>query len=267
MGAYNSIPMTVGILTTSAALDGLGAQPELLTAADRRALDEDGYLVIPDAIDADHVARLRARFDELIAEEGDEAGIEVHQEAGASRLADLVNKGPVFDVCWTHPKQLAAVAHVLGGREMRLSSLNGRAALPGAGLQGLHADWGRGVEPGDFYVCNSLWMLDEFTAENGATRVVPGSHLSRSVPKDALDDPIALHPDERIVTGTAGTVVVFNSHLWHGGRLNRSERPRHALHGYFGRRDTPQQLVQRDYIRAETVRRLSPAALYLLDVA
>jgi ectoine hydroxylase-related dioxygenase (phytanoyl-CoA dioxygenase family) len=61
-------------------------------------------------------------------------------------------------------------------------------------------------------------------------------------------------------------VVVFNSHLWHGGTLNRSPRPRRAMHSYFCRRDVPQQLDQAAYIRPETFARLSPAQRFILDV-
>ena len=83
---------------------------------------------------------------------------------------------------------LAAIAHVLHN-DLKLSSLNARAALPGEGLQRLHVDWRGGVAPGDYYVCNSIWLLDDFTAENGATRVVPGSHRSGKAPKEEMPDP------------------------------------------------------------------------------
>jgi ectoine hydroxylase-related dioxygenase (phytanoyl-CoA dioxygenase family) len=259
--------MTFTVQETAEALELLGATPDLLSAADRKTLDEDGFLILEDVLDDAERVAIRDRFDQLVVAEGEHAGTEVHREVGADRVSDLVNKGEVFDKCWTSPKQLAAIAYVLGGREMKLSSLNGRAALPGAGHQSLHVDWSGGVEPGDYYVCNSLWMLDDFTEANGATRVVPGSHRWNAAPRDLMADPAAHHPDEVVVTGRAGTVAVFNSHLWHGGRLNRTDQPRHALHGYFCRRDQTQQTVQRDYLRPETVARLSPAALYLLDVA
>ena len=98
----------------------------------------------------------------------------MHQEAGADRLADLVNKGSMFGVCFTHPGVLAGIAHVLG--DFKLSSLNFRAARPGHGHQPLHADFGGPVPTAGYQVCNSIWLLDDFTADNGATRVVPGSH-------------------------------------------------------------------------------------------
>jgi len=250
---------------TAEALRQLGAGPDQLSDEDRKQLDEDGYLPIPNALAPGQVAALRARFDQLVQEEGDRAGLEVHQEPGTHRLADLVNKGEVFDPCWTHPKQLAAAAYVLGYRQMKLSSLNGRAAQPDAGNQPLHTDWSTPVQPSDYYVCNSIWMLDDFTADNGATRVVPGSHRWRRIPRESMDDPRHEHPDEVLVTGRAGTVVIFNAHLWHGGRLNHSTQLRRGLHGLFCRRDVGQQLVQRDYLRPETRRRLPEAALYLLD--
>jgi ectoine hydroxylase-related dioxygenase (phytanoyl-CoA dioxygenase family) len=155
--------------------------------------------------------------------------------------------------------------HVLSG-DFKLSSLNSRVALPGEGLQALHADWGAAVEPDDYQVCNSIWLLSDFTAENGATRVIPGTHRSRQRPNDAITDTKATHPDEIQLIAPAGTVVIFNSHVWHGGTLNRTDAPRYALHSYFCRRHQPQQTNQREHLSAETVARFSEAARFILDV-
>ncbi|MCC7358478.1 MAG: phytanoyl-CoA dioxygenase family protein [Anaerolineales bacterium] len=248
-----------------AALTALGVTDQTLSPDEKTCLDQNGYLPLPNILSAEQVAYLGRRTDELAALEGADAGKEVHQEAGTTRLSDLVNKDPVFEVCFTHPRVLAAISHVLRG-DLKLSSLNYRAALPGSGLQGLHADWGGAVAPGDYYVCNSIWLLDDFTAFNGATRVVPGSNRSGQLPKDVMPDPAQPHPSEVILTAPAGTVVIFNSHTWHGGTLNRTDRPRRGLHSYFTRRDQPQQLDQKAYLRPETYARLSPAARFILDV-
>ena len=247
------------------ALSVLGVQDDTLTDQEKAFLDEQGYLPLHNILSPEQVATLRARYDELVQEEGEDAGKEVHQEEGTNRLADLANKGKIFDVCYTHPRVLAAMKHVLGSN-FKLSSLNGRAALPGQGLQGIHADWANAVEPGDYYVCNSIWLLSDFSPANGATRVVPGSHKSRQHPRDVLDDPQKPVPNELILTEKAGTVVIFNSHTWHGGTRNTSSEPRYGLHGYYCRRDQKQQLVQKDYIRPETYNRLNPAARMILDV-
>jgi ectoine hydroxylase-related dioxygenase (phytanoyl-CoA dioxygenase family) len=246
------------------ALAELGVTETTLDAETAERLDRDGYAPLPGVLDRAQVEAIRARLAELMVAEGDQAGIEVHQEAGTDRLADLVNKGDVFRPCFTDPRMLACMAHVLG--DFKLSSLNFRAALAGQGHQNLHTDWGGPVEPGEYQVCNSIWLLDDFTASNGATRVVPGSHRARTVPRLALPDPAARHPDEVLITGPAGTVVVFNSHLWHGGTQNRTDGPRRATHAYFTRRGHGQQLDQQKYIRPQTLAALSPAARFILDV-
>jgi ectoine hydroxylase-related dioxygenase (phytanoyl-CoA dioxygenase family) len=175
-----------------------------------------------------------------------------------------VNKDPVFEICFTEPRVLACVAHVLG--EFKLSSLNFRAALPGQGLQALHVEGGPVTDPARYQVCNSIWLLDDFTAGNGATRVVPGSHRFGKTPGDVMTDVRGAHPQEVLLRAPAGTVVVFNSHLWHGVTLNRSPSPRRAAHSYFTRRGNAQQLDQKKYIRPQTLDRLSPAARFVLDV-
>jgi ectoine hydroxylase-related dioxygenase (phytanoyl-CoA dioxygenase family) len=251
-------------LDSGTALRALGVRPGQLTAAERTQLDEDGFLPLPGILSASQLRVIRQRLAELSAAEGDQAGLEVHQEKGTDRLADLVNKDPVFEVCFTSPRVLAAVAHVLG--DFALSSLNSRAALPGAGHQRLHADWGEPVEPGDYQVCNSIWLLDDFTTDNGPTRVVPGSHRSGQLPRQVMADPEDDHPDQVKLLGRAGTVVIFNAHLWHGGTRNTTGRPRRALHSYFCRRGRKQQLDQQAYVRPETLARLSPAAQHILGL-
>jgi len=135
------------------ALQALGVTEQTLSQAEKDQLDRDGYLPLPNILSAEQIARITTRTAELTALEGADAGKEVHQEAGTTRLSDLVNKDPVFEICFTHPRVLAAINHVLDG-DLKLSSLNYRAALPGFGLQGLHADWGAPVEPGHYFVCN-----------------------------------------------------------------------------------------------------------------
>jgi len=252
-------------MTIGDALVNLGAAPSVLSADEQAVLDRDGYLVLPGILSSEQVASMAAVLDRLAAEEGDRAGTEVHQEPGTVRLSNLVNKWDGFDICFSHPRVLSGIAQVLGG-DLKLSSLNYRSALPGSGLQSLHCDWSGPVAAGDYHVCNSIWLLDDFCAENGATRVVPGSHQWEKTPQQAMDDASAPHPDEVVLNAPAGTVVIFNSHTWHGGTLNRSPLPRRGLHSYFCRREHPQQLDQRRWLDASTVARLSDAQRVVLDV-
>jgi hypothetical protein len=247
------------------ALQELGVRDNTLSAEEKAFLDANGYLPLHGVLTPERTATMVARLMALAAAEEAAAGTEFKQEPGTIRLANLVDTDPLFEVCFTHPRVLAAIAHVLQG-DLKLSSLNGRFALPGEGLQALHCDWRGAVASGDFQVCNSIWLFDDFTPENGATRVVPGSHNWGKTPQEALDDPKAPHPEEVVLTAPAGTVVIFNSHTWHGGTLNRTDRPRRAMHSYFTRRGQPQQTNQREWLSGETLARLSPAAKCVLDV-
>jgi hypothetical protein len=232
-----------------------------VTEADRRQLDELGYLVLPGLMSPELLGRLRRRVDELFAEEGAAAGSEFKQEPGARRLANLVNKGRVFEEVILTPELLDAMAHVLGPR-FKLSSVNVRSADPHSPCdQPLHADSAAIVDDVGYWVCNSVWMLDDFTAENGATRMVPGSHRWRKIPPPEMYEP---HPEQQLVTGKAGTVVVMNSHMWHGGTANRTGAPRRAMHVYYTRSDKPQQQWQKKWLSPEVQARLGPEARKIL---
>jgi ectoine hydroxylase-related dioxygenase (phytanoyl-CoA dioxygenase family) len=160
-------------ITFDEALASLGVTQTTLTFEQKEHLDSQGY--------AAWLNELRELFELLVEQEGQLAGHEVHQEKGARRLADLVNKSPACDGIYTHPQVLAAVYHILG-RAFKIFSLNGRDALPGYGLQGLHSDWGRRNAAEPYHLVNSIWLLDDFTPENGATRLVPGTHRMEGSP-------------------------------------------------------------------------------------
>jgi ectoine hydroxylase-related dioxygenase (phytanoyl-CoA dioxygenase family) len=247
------------------ALYALGVGEDTLNAEEKEQLDCEGYLPLRGILSEAQIEVIRHRQQELLDAEGDKAGLEVHQERGTDRLSDLINKGAMFHIVLTQPRVIAAIAHVLC-YDLKLSSLNSRNALPGQGLQGLHPDWGRLETPGVYQVCNSLWLLDDFTPDNGATRLVPGTHRGDKVPTDVMANPSDPHPEERLVLGKAGDVVVVNSHTWHGGTLNRTQSPRRVMHGYFCRRHQPQQLDQQKYLRLSTWEQLSEAARVVLGV-
>jgi ectoine hydroxylase-related dioxygenase (phytanoyl-CoA dioxygenase family) len=218
----------------------------------KRELADTGFTVLKDYMGADLLAKMRARVDQLLAEEGASAGAEFKTEENARRLANLVDKGEVFREAIMKPEMLALVESVLGDG-YKLSSLNMRSANPqSSSVQPLHVDMGRLPDAQGYSVCNCVWMLDDFTLENGALRVVPGSHQWGKKPQDELTDAYASHPKEMLVTGRAGTVVVMNAHTWHGGTANRTDKERRALHSFFCRHDLPQQQYQKKLLRPET---------------
>ncbi|PYQ55605.1 MAG: phytanoyl-CoA dioxygenase [Acidobacteria bacterium] len=235
-----------------------------MTTEHRRQLDEQGYVRLEAFIAPERRQRITDRIEALFASEGEQAGAEFRREPGARRLANLVDKGDVFVDCILDPTVLEHVGHVLGER-FKLSSLNARSANPQSDDgQPLHVDAGALPDERGYWVCNTVWLLDDFRTDNGALRVVPGSHRSGRRPQDVLKDPRETHPDEVLVTGRAGDLVVMNSHLWHGGTANRTTRPRLALHAFYCRWDKPQQQCQKALLRAETQAGLSPEARALL---
>jgi ectoine hydroxylase-related dioxygenase (phytanoyl-CoA dioxygenase family) len=94
------------------------------------------------------------------------------------------------------------------GPGLKLSSLNARSAGPGGGARPLHADTAALPDARGSWVCNTVWMLDAYSPDNGALGLVPGSHRRGQPPRQALADPLADHPEQVLVTGRAGTVVV-----------------------------------------------------------
>jgi hypothetical protein len=263
----------------------------MLSAAQRQQLIDQGFLIFPGLIAPAEVARLNARVEELFLAEGENAGSEFKTEPGARRIANAVDKGEVFEEAIDHPLVLAAVEVVLGA-DFKLSSLNVRSANPHNGCaQPLHVDGGELPDAIGNSVCNSVWMLDDFTEVNGALRIVPGSHrwgagpdgrcgpdgqrsrsgiaaasweqreagslsyFRRQSGPDEQDEPDV---QEMLVTGRAGDVVVMNAHLWHGGSENFTDGQRRAMHVYYTRGDKPQQQYQKRLVRSEVQARLSP---------
>lgn len=236
----------------------------MVSEGQKTQLSERGYLVLAGLMPPTLLDEVRYRVDELFEREGDAAGAEFKQEPGSRRLANVVDKGGVFTRAILDPRVLECMALVLGPR-FKLSSLNVRSANPHNGVsQPLHADAGAIADEQGYWVCNSVWLLDDFTTENGAIRMVPGSHRWRRLPQDVLADPAAPHPEEELLTGKAGTVVVMNAHMWHGGTANATGAHRRAMHAFYTRWDKPQQQFQKALLRPETQANLPPEARRIL---
>lgn len=236
----------------------------MLNEAERHQLETEGFLILEDFMTPHRVEAMRLRIAELFREQGENAGGEFKQEPQTDRLANLVNCGEIFEEAIAEPKLLECVGAVLGP-EFKLSSLNARSARPHSDwVQPLHCDTGALPDEHGFTVCNIVWLLDDFTTENGPPRYVPRTHRSGKLPEQILGDPMADHGDQRLITGKAGTVVVMNAHLWHGGTANRTAHPRLALHSFYCRRDIPQQQYQKRLLSSDVQRRLNPLLRKLL---
>jgi ectoine hydroxylase-related dioxygenase (phytanoyl-CoA dioxygenase family) len=219
---------TTNELKNKEALASLGVDEKTLTAAQRHELDEVGYIIIPDVVGADERNRLRRAFDRA-------CDLESIPPRGTRHPTKLLECDAGFLRFPTHPVLLAAVLHVLC--RPFFVAIGGRDPLPGFGQQGLHADWVEPVASTQYHVVTAFGLLDAFSADNGATRLVPGSHRERRPPHKSFLDPASRHPQQVVVTAPAGSVLVFNGHLWHGGTCNRSGDHRRTVQCSFQRRE------------------------------
>jgi hypothetical protein len=234
----------------------------------RQSLETAGYILLPALLDSGQVSALLARLEELWAAEGEQAGAENYIEPGVRRLANLANKGEIFRGIYTHPAVLEAVKAVMGP-EVRVAMVNARDVPPRTGVRmpfHMDSDSGRLRDDFGYSAGTAIWMLDDFTVENGATAILPGSHLTGKSPKQVLADLNAPHPEEVIVTGMAGDVLVFNGHCWHAGRANRTDGHRRALLVHYLRKDVPRPANRRQHLDPAAAARLSPEERELLGL-
>ena len=237
-------------------LPGIGLEVIPLTSGEQDALDQEGYFVFPSALDAHALDALRKAFEEACSHAS-----QVNKESGTRHINDVVNRDPVFELVYTNPKTLAAVHHVLRC-PFRLSQIGGRDPLPGFGQQGLHSDWMARTKGEPFRVVTAISLLDDFTADNGATRLVPGTHLLLNNPPKNMAAPANRHPEQKIVIAKAGSVLVFNGHLWHSGTRNDSNLPRRVMQCVFVARNE----FRSTRLTCDRPDRLSAAARYILAI-
>jgi ectoine hydroxylase-related dioxygenase (phytanoyl-CoA dioxygenase family) len=241
----------------------------VLSKAEKDALDRDGYVNLGPLLSAEQVRAMRDRYDAAIEEEGASAA----HSKGIGRIEDTVvksmNHDGLLDPIFMHPRLLAAVRHILGVHLKYIGS-NFHCPLPGYGHQGIHADYMWGVRE-EAEVVNAVWMIDDFTDDNGATRVVPGSHRCGLLPIEdvvsgEIRDPNAPVEGEVLITGAAGSCLVYNAHMWHGGTQNCTDNLRRAQHVFFSRSIRPSSTDVPAVIDKAVHERLDRVARAILDI-
>jgi len=193
----------------------------------RFELEVFGFAVLPAVVSATTVAALGEALDAADAAVGTDY---TYDGAYARHVANLPARDDAFLELVDHPAVLPVVEAVLGP-DLVLGSMNARIVRPGDPAQGFHADiptvHRRLVGPP--IMLQAVWMLDPFTAENGATRLVPGSHRAASSAPPAG----AVVPHVVAPTGPAGSVLLFDGQCWHGGGANRSDTRRRAVFAHY----------------------------------
>ena len=200
---------------------------------------EHGYLIVENVLSVQRLAALREALEKRYDLEGEKAGSEGATPPGVRRLCNLIGKGRVLEELAIEPIALE-MARLAIGEDMRWQAMNFHDPMPGDPRphQAIHAD--RSFFKNCTAYLNVVWALDDMTEENGATRLVPGSH-KKPWPRDVLDDPKEAVAGEIYVTCKAGTGIFCHGDVWHGARANRSKSPRRVIHmGYSCPNTAPQ---------------------------
>ncbi len=185
------------------------------------AIERDGYTILPGVVDPGTVDALAEDLSRLERELGIEPARNAFEGHHTWRIYNLLAHGPLYEGIPVHPEVLPVVEGVLD-RGCLISSLSSISIGPGEAAQMIHADDQLIPLPKPHVpiVCNTMWALTDFTEENGATRVVPGSHRRGHSPDVS-------RPRESVPAEMArGSVLVWNGSLWHGGGANRSDSRR-----------------------------------------
>ena len=187
------------------------------TAEHVARIAEQGYTVVHDVLDDDRCGELLDDLDRLERELGITPAGNSFEGAATMRVYNLLAHGLLWQAIPVDGSVLPVVEGVLDAGCL-VSSLSSVSILPGEIAQPIHADDQMIPlpKPHPPTVCNSMWALTEFTEENGATRIIPGSHLAdRSPDYGAPYESIAAEMPR-------GSVLVWHGSLWHGGGANRS---------------------------------------------
>ena len=141
------------------------------------------------------------------------------------RIYNLLVHGAIYQQVSVHERVLPIIEGVLD-RNCLVSSLSSIDIGPGEAAQPLHADDQLIPlpKPHVSIICNSMWALTDFTIENGATRLVPGTHRA-----DRSPQPFGESVEPRAAEMKAGSVLVFDGSIWHGGGANQSSEWRLGL--------------------------------------
>ncbi len=221
------------------------------------SLAEQGYVILERVLDGAGVARLK----EALApyERARPMGRNDFEGELTQRVYSLAGKGELFMQLAEQPEVVELLDRLLLPNWL-LSTLQSIRLHPGETAQPWHADDGFYLvpRPRTRLAISTIWALDDFTVDNGATEVMPGSHLwGDEQPDQHLDRAVP-------VVMPAGSVVLFDGALWHRGGANRSAGPRLALSPQYCQPWLRPQESQLLIVPPERAAKLSPRGRSML---
>lgn len=196
-------------------------------AAEADSLARNGYAILPDMLDGEALERARRALDPINA--ANRWGIYAFEGKRTKRVYSLLSLSRDFDFLAADRRMLALIESHFGEPPV-ISAAQGMTLHGGQTAQPLHRDDGHYLAPRPRppFVVSCIWALDDFTAENGATRFVPGSHLQAGEVA-----PDATRAQQALVK--AGSVFVYDGGLWHGGGAAHGDSRRRAINMIYCR--------------------------------
>ena len=237
----------------------------MISTAQKDFYLENGYLLVENVLSAEKLAKTGDALEKRYELEGSRAGSEGSINPGVRRLCNLFSKGLVWEELGVEPITIE-VAKLTIGDDIRWQAMNFHDPIPGEPIahQAIHAD--RWFFPNCTGYMNVCWVIDDMTVENGATRIVPGSHKG-PWPQDVLNDEEtrAVIEGEIYTECPAGSVVFCHGDVWHGGRANYSQSTRRAIHMGFSCPNTAPQYEISDTLTSEIRERLGDHCALIPD--
>jgi ectoine hydroxylase-related dioxygenase (phytanoyl-CoA dioxygenase family) len=209
-------------------------------------LTDDGYVVVTGMMDAAGLQAARADLDRVL--QATKTGRNFFEGFDTQRVYALFAKTRMFDQAAIDPLLLGVLDQVLG--HYQLSAPVGICIGPGEKAQILHRDDSiyPVPEPHPPLVVNTMWPLDQFTIENGATRFIPGSHRWEPGRRPTASDPV----ETAVIS--PGSVLFYLGSLWHGGGANQTGTSRLGVileycSGWLRQQENHCLAVPRDTVR------------------
>jgi len=238
--------------------------PTEVSAHTARIADQ-GYTVVEDAIEVALLDELAAELVRLEHDLGIVPATNDFEGSQTVRIYNLLVHGQVFERVPVHPNVLPIVEGVLDAGCL-ISSLSSIAICAGETPQPIHADDQLMPipKPHPPTVCNTMWALTDFTEANGATRIIPGSHLADASPDYG-------HPYDSVAAEMPrGSVLVWHGSLWHGGGANTTAERRVGIAmnycaGYVRQQENQQLGIPREVAAGfeERLQQLCGYSVYL----
>ena len=239
--------------------------PTMSRAEHVERLARDGFTVVEDAFPPTFADELLADLDRLERELGEGPGKNPFEGFRTVRIYNLLARGKLYERIPTDEAILPLVESVLD-RGCLVSSLSSIAIHPGEEAQPIHADdmLLPLAKPHVAVVCNTMWALTDFTEENGATRLIPGTHRADRNPE--LGE---THAPSIAAEMKKGSVLVFDGSIWHGGGANRTEQRRVGIAmnycaGFIRQQENQQLGIPREIARgfSPRLRKLAGYGIY-----